>query len=221
MSSALPVISKRRSRGRLVAGIIAGLLLGLVLAVVGLVLFGSRFLPSIVQSGEREITSDTIQSSFESIAELSVEEYNFTNIGRFTEDNSRVFGLDVPFTGSMFLITYDGTVKAGLRDFTAADVNVDDAAQTITLTLPRTEVLSSTIDPNSVEQYDQSFNPINQIQVSDMAEFLATEESRAEQTAVDNGLLDRAESRTEELLTRHVEAFSEGSNLANYSVEVK
>lgn len=221
MSSALPVISKRRSRGRLITGIVAGLLVGLVLAVAGFALFGSRFLPSIVQSGEREITSDTIQSSFESIAELSVEEYNFTNIGRFTEDNSRVFGLDVPFTGSMFLITYDGTVKAGLRDFTAADVNVDDAAQTITLTLPRTEVLSSTIDPNSVEQYDQSFNPINQIQVSDMAEFLATEESRAEQTAVDNGLLDRAESRTEELLTRHVEAFSEGSNLANYSVEVK
>lgn len=197
------------------------LILGL-LAGAALVVFGAqKFSPTWFDSGEQEITSETIGASFTSVAELSVEEYNFTNVGKFSEDNSRLFGVEVPLTGSSFLITYDGTVRAGIRNFEAVDVSIDDAAQTIRINAPDVEVLSSSIDPASVEQFDQSFNPVNQIQVSDMAGFLAAEEDRAKNNAVEAGLLTRAETRSDELLTKHVEALVEGSNLADYTVEMK
>ena len=132
-----------------------------------------------------------------------------------------ILGIGVPLTGKNFLITYDGTVKAGIRDITNVDVDVDDSARTITVDIPDTEVLDSSINPDSIEQYDQSFNPLNQLEVKDTAEFLSSEESKAEKTAVDSGVLDRSESRSQELFTQHVKALAEGSTLEDYKIEVK
>ena len=206
---------KKRGLGFLNKLLLALLAIAVIVAVVALLL--PKLVPSLYESGERTITSNTIKNSFESIAELSVEEYNFTNIGKFNEDNSEILGIGVPLTGKNFLITYDGTVKAGIRDINKVDVDVDDSARTITVDIPDTEVLESSIDPNSIEQYDQSFNPLNQLEVKDTAEFLSSEESKAE----DSGLLDRAENRSRELFTQQVQALAKGSNLEDYKIEVK
>ncbi|WP_288813515.1 DUF4230 domain-containing protein [uncultured Corynebacterium sp.] len=210
---------KKRGLGFLNKLLLALLAIAVIVAIVALLL--PKLVPSLYESGERTITSNTIKNSFESIAELSVEEYNFTNIGKFNEDNSEILGIGVPLTGKNFLITYDGTVKAGIRDINKVDVDVDDSTRTITVDIPDTEVLESSIDPNSIEQYDQSFNPLNQLEVKDTAEFLSSEESKAEQTAVDSGLLDRAENRSRELFTQQVQALAKGSNLEDYKIEVK
>lgn len=201
-------------------GLLVGLLLFIALAVA-LALVFPWAMPSPLKPGERSVTSDTIRNSFDSIAELSVEEYNFTNIGKFSEDNKELFGVGVPLTGKNALITYDGTVKAGIKDITAVEVDIDDTLQTITIRLPKTEVLSSSIEPDSIQQYDQSNNVLNQINAEDIAELLSTEEDNAEETAVDNGLLDRAETRSEDLFRKHVEALVEGTNMASYDVKIE
>jgi len=69
------------------------------------------------------IDSTTISSSFADIAELATEEYNFTNVGKYVEDGSEILGIGVPLTGGSFLITYSGTVKAGIADVAQAGEN--------------------------------------------------------------------------------------------------
>lgn len=108
-----------------------------------------------------------------------MEEYNFTSIGKFSEDNKEIFGVVVPLTGKNALITYDGTVKAGIKDITAVEVDINDTLKTIAVSLPKTEVLSSSIEPDSIQQYDQSNNTLNQINAEDIAELLSTEEDNA------------------------------------------
>ncbi|MCS4535685.1 DUF4230 domain-containing protein [Corynebacterium sp. HS2168-gen11] len=166
------------------------------------------------------ITSSTIGGSFEQISELSVEEYNFTNVGRFENEGHKLYGLTVPLTGKHFLISYDGVVKAGIRDFTAIDVEMNDAAQKIVVTAPKVEITNSTIEPASVVVYDQSMNPLNQINVRDLTKFLSDEEKNAEEKAIKLGLIDRATTRAETLIKSHVEALLDGTDKNTYSVEV-
>ena len=132
-----------------------------------------------------------------------------------------IAGRAVPFTGRNFLVTYDGKVKAGIANAELIEVRVDDAARTLIIETPHTEVLSSTISQESIDVYDQSMNPFNQIRVEDIPTFLAEQERNAEDTAVQQGLLERADRRLEELLRNHGEALTEGTAMADYAVNVR
>ncbi len=55
-----------------------------------------------------------------------------------------------------------------------------------------------------ITTYNQSFDIVNQIKVDDVAAFLTSEEASSEQIAEDNGLIDRARTQAENLLTAHV-----------------
>lgn len=192
--------------------VVSLLVLLLVLLVIGWktgAVFGKQ---------DETITSTSIGASFSDIAELATEEYVFSNVGQWDEGGYTVLGLEVPFTSSSFLITYDGEVKAGIADYSQIVVDIRDEAQKISVNMPPVVVLSTSIDPGSVKQYDQSFNPVNQLQVADIAKFLEAEEKRAERKAVDNGLLDRASERARDLIDAHIATMIDGSSISEYEI---
>ncbi|SES22981.1 hypothetical protein CCYS_09905 [Corynebacterium cystitidis DSM 20524] len=166
------------------------------------------------------VTRTTVEGSFDQIAELSVEEYIFTNVGKRENAGRVLFGRNVPLTGNSFLLTYSGVVKAGVEDFEAVEVRIDDEAATIDVTVPRVKVTSSEIDPDSITVYDQSMNPFNQIEMQDFSNFIAEEKRVAEQKAVEAGLLERAEDRVKMLMVSHVEALTGGTQQDGYAVKV-
>lgn len=166
------------------------------------------------------VASTTIKNSLSDISELSTAEYSFANVGKYTEDDLKVLGISIPFTGSSFVATYEGTVKAGISDIEAADVSVDDSTKTVTVTLPDVEILSCTIDPTTIEAYDQTFNPINQIQVSDVSSFLSSEEDKETEEAQTNGTLDKARTHAEELVKSVVSSILSGTSRDGYTVKV-
>lgn len=218
-STTQPVASQPSTSSRLfsfirwaLVAVVSLLILLLILLIIGWktgTLFGEQ---------EETITSTTIGASFNDIAEFATEEYAFSNVGRWDESGYVVLGLEVPFTSSSFLITYDGEVKAGIADYSQIVVDIDDEAQEIHVEVPPVVVLSAAIDPGSVKQYDQSFNPVNQIKVADVARFLEAEEKTAEQKAIDNGLLSRARERAHELIEAQVEATILGTSIGEYDI---
>ena len=117
------------------------------------------------QGTEPVVTVDTtlVKNSFVDIGELATESYNFTQVGKYSEEGTKVFGMEVPGTGSHYLITYSGEVKAGVADVSQIQVEVDEAGHVVTVTVPAVEILSASIDPASVETYDQSFSPVNRL----------------------------------------------------------
>ncbi|WP_165164204.1 DUF4230 domain-containing protein [Corynebacterium qintianiae] len=214
MSTVQETGSRRRGGCASVAlGIIA------LLAIAALALALLR--PALFGLGGEKITQREIGASFQQIAELSVEEYVYSNVGTFDQEGFKVVGRTVPFTGRNFLVQYDGSVKAGLRDAEQVKVDVDDVAQSVTVSVPRVEVTENTIDPSTIVVYDQSLNPLNQVKVEDVTEFLEEQEKVAVDKAVNSGLLEHAQTRTEELLRSHAEVLIDGTNMAGYRVEVR
>jgi len=194
----------------------------LALLAVAAVLLAALFVvrPNLFGMGKTTMSSESLGAAFNDIAELSTEEYVYSRVGSFDQRGFQIAGRTVPFTGRNFLVTYDGTVKAGIRNAELIEVRLDDTARTLRITTPHAEVLSSTISPESIDVYDQSMNPLNQVRVQDVSAFLAEQERNAENTAVEQGLLERADRRVEELLRSHGEAFTEGTAMADYAVEV-
>ena len=173
------------------------------------------------QGGEPVVTVDTtlVKNSFADIGELATESYNFTQVGKYSEEGTKIFGMEVPGTGAHYLITYSGEVKAGLADVSRIQVQSDEEAHVVTVTVPAVEVLSSAIDPASVETYDQSFSPVNQIEVGEVTSFLADREAAAKDEAVAHGLLNKAQNRLGEVVKGQVTAVL-GERATKYQVEV-
>ena len=160
------------------------------------------------QGTEPVVTVDTtlVKNSFVDIVELATESYNFTQVGKYSEEGTKVFGMEVPGTSSHYLITYSGEVKAGVADVSRIEIEVDEVGHVVTVTVPAVEVLSTSIDPASVETYDQSFSIVNQIEVGEVTTFLADREAAAAQEAVSKGLLDKAQGRLEDVVKKQVNA---------------
>lgn len=173
------------------------------------------------QGAEPVVTVDTtlVKNSFADIGELATESYNFTQVGKYSEEGTKIFGMEVPGTGAHYLITYSGEVKAGLADVSRIQVQSDEEAHVVTVTVPAVEVLSSAIDPASVETYDQSFSPVNQIEVGEVTSFLADREAVAKDEAVAHGLLNKAQDRLGEVVKGQVNAVL-GERATKYQVEV-
>ena len=187
-----------------------------VLAIVGLVLALTR--PALLSWREGEVTSTTIGASLGDIAQLSVEEYVFSDVGKFDQEGLEVLGVRVPFTGRNFLVTYDGRVTAGIKDASLIDVSLADGE--VNVQLPEVEVLESHIDADSVKVYDQTMNPINQLRVEDVTGFIADREADAREKAIASGLLDRAGQHAEDLVRAHVAALVAGTEYEDYEVRV-
>lgn len=150
--------------------------------------------------GEAQVTSTVVKEKILRINELSTVKYMYTNVGKFSQSND-FYGYEIPFTTKSFLITYDGTIKAGV-DMNNAEVSVTDS--TVTLTLPAAKVLSHEIDEGSIEVYDETKNIFNPISVKDYTNFAATEKTKMEQKATSQGLLkeaaEKAKTNLSELL---------------------
>ena len=214
MSTEFQISPRPARRGFGFAGAAASVVA--VLAIVALVLALTR--PALFSMREGEVTSTTIGASLGDIAQLSVEEYVFSDVGKFDQEGLEVLGVHVPFTGRNFLVTYDGRVTAGIKDASLIDVQLADGE--VDVQLPEVEVLESHIDADSVKVYDQTMNPINQLRVEDVTGFIADREADAREKAIASGLLDRAGQHAEELVRAHVAALVAGTEYEDYEVRV-
>lgn len=176
--------------------------------------------PAQDRGAEPVVTVDTtlVKNSFADIGELATESYNFTQVGKYSEEGTKVFGMEVPGTGAHYLITYSGEVKAGVADVSQIQVEVDEAGHVVTVTVPAVEVLSASIDPASVETYDQSFSVVNQIEVGEVTTFQAERETAAGE-AISKGSLDKAQGRVEDIVKKQVNAVL-GEQASKYEVRV-
>lgn len=184
-SDARPKKRRLGLRGKLIA------LAALLAAVVGAFFFGTVW-------GRREtppeITADLIGQQLHDIQELAVVEYYYTNMGRF-ENQLDFYGWQVPFTTKRFIVSYDGVIRAGVD---LSELSVMVSGSTISITLPPAKILSHEIPEESIEVFDETKNIFNPITIEDYTGFTADQQGQIEQKAVENGLLDRAQQKSQE-----------------------
>ena len=165
--------------------------LGILLcALVG----GACFLGGRWSAGRSEnvqIDAVVLQNQLTEIRELATVTYAYTNMAQFESSND-FYGVKVPFTTKSFILTYDGTIKAGV-DLDGAAVDVSGTA--VTITLPEAQILSHEIDEDSVEVFDEKASIFNPFTVEDFTSFQADQKAAMEERALSWGLLEEARAK--------------------------
>lgn len=153
---------------------------------------------------EKVITGEMIQDGLNDMGVLITEEYYFTEVMSFSSIKKLLkTDIELKFTETSYLASYDGTVSAGL-DFGRIWVEKDDDTKTLTVHIPRSEIQSIDIDPESFELYSEKVGVGNPLSVEDFNTSLIELEAAAEQKAVEKGLLERADEHAETVIRNFI-----------------
>ena len=163
---------------------------------------------------EKEISAETIEDGLRDIGLLVTQEYYFTDVISFSSVK-KLFHLEVGFTESSYLATYEGVVTAGI-DFGKIRVVKDDDAGRILVTLPAPEVLNVDVDPGSFELYSEKTGFGNPLSVEDFNDSLVTLENTVRDKAVDKGLLRRADENARVVVRNFIAGLTDATR---YTVE--
>lgn len=173
----------------------------ITIVIIALIFF---FVGKLWPSGEEptKMTSDLLSQQIQSISELAVVEYNYTNMGKF-ENQATFYGWKVPFTTKSFIISYDGKIKAGI-DMSLVEVNIK--GKKININVPESKILSHEIDEKSIEIFDETKNIFNQISITDYNQFAIDQKDKMETSVKEKGILKEAQEKAEKVITSFIKS---------------
>ena len=146
-----------------------------------------------VDNQREELSAVVLQNQIANIKELGTVTYEYTELGQY-ESSKDFYGTKIPFTTSKFIITYDGTIKAGI-DMNLASVKIDEITQKIEIVVPAAKILSHEIHEDSVKVFDEKNSIFNALTVADYAGFYADQKKEVESKARAQGLLSQARTQ--------------------------
>ena len=152
-----------RLKNKLTGTLAVVLTLGLVvLAVIGVnSMIDRRPEPTIIK----------ISEALEPASDLISTKYYYTD-AEIYEDYKELFGVKLPFTTDKSIFVYDGVISVGI-DLNQVEYVVDNAAKTITMTLPEIKILANEIDQDSFEFPYISNSVFNQNEIPGFTKLLA------------------------------------------------
>ena len=142
------------------------------------------------------ITDSLISEQLNALRELVTTEYLYTNSGKYENQNQiTIIGKDIniPFTGKRFIVAYDGRIKAGI-DIGQTQIDIDEDARAITITLPKSEIISHETFEDTLVVLDETNNVFNPISIENYNEFVSEQKDSMEKKAIERGLLTNADA---------------------------
>ena len=177
-----------------------------VILIIALLIFGV-----IGWNKYLSLDNKTTSLGFENISEFATQAAYCTTVN--TEEAARnIWGIEIPFTQSKYIYSYDIVIKAGF-DFTEIEWEIKDTA--ITVRLPEAKILNSELKWDSFKLYHEDESIFKQIKMEENNEALKNLVQNAEKDAVANGLLDNARSNAETILRGF---FGNVYNLEEYEI---
>lgn len=170
-----------------------------IVAVVLVAWFGTRKVVSI--------DNKTTKLGFENIGELATQEAYCTEVN-VTDESKQLFGIDIPFTQSKYIYSYDVNVKAGI-DFDQIDWSVKD--KTITVKVPKAKILSCEVNKDSFKVYHEQESIFTKITLKDNNEAMSKLKENAKKDAESNGLLENAEKNAKTIIKGFIEKVYDSS----------
>ena len=177
--------------------IIKNLILVLVVAFIGAgaFIFGGK-----MKEDQMQHESKMTKFGFEDIGELATQEMIGTVV--HTEKTVQsLFGMEIPFTQSQYIYSYDFDIKAGYDfSYIKYEIKDDEENKEILIYLPEAKILSTEILTDSFEVYYEKESIFKRITLSDNNIALKDMKKLAEDNAVSNGIYEKAKSNAEIIL---------------------
>lgn len=163
---------------------------GVVVLIIGIVLWLGFADSTIFQV-------KTTRLGFEDVGEL-VTQSAYTTVVESTDDANKLFGIDIPFTQTKYIYSYDVIINAGY-DFSQVKWKVID--NKIEVEMPEPIIISNEIDLDSLVVYHEQESIFNQVSIAQNNQALQNLKKTAEQDAINNGLLVQARENAERILS--------------------
>ncbi len=170
--------------------------------------------PELLQI-RQETTTETIREGLRDIGKLATEEYYFTEVVNYSSVKT-LWNINLGFTNSNFLISYDGVVTAGI-DLSNAKIDMREDTKRIYVLLPEAEVMSVEIDFNSFKVFSEKEGIGNPITLENYNDALKSIDETARQKALDKGILNRAYENAQMIVQRLIGSLVD---LNEYSLEI-
>lgn len=165
-------------------------------------------------STSTSINSTMLKNSIENASDLITTEYNYAKVGKF-ENSHEINGWQIPFTQKNFLLTYQGQVKLGIN---ARDLEITVRNNKVIVDCPPIEVISNTIEEESIEIYDESMNLLNPISIQDYLDFATVQKQTILKELDEKNVIEEAKAETQRSLTQLLEMIPELRE--NYTIEI-
>ena len=161
-------------------GILIALLVGAALAAGGMTYLHMKAQPKVDAKG--------LMERLEESSELTVEKNYYTGIAKFSEGS-------VPLINkNSFSMKYEAEIDAGFR---LEEVTIEVSDDQVLVTVPKAEILSINIDPDSLEFYDNKTSLFKTDRKEATKQALQIAQKDAEKNATRKGLLEEADKRAE------------------------
>lgn len=177
----------------------AGVLVALVLIVGALFVFAQADLFKITNNSSSE--TGLIQERIVELSEWTTlkYEYKYAFVSR-TGENKNIPFTDINFVEAIKLIEYSGYLKAG-SDFSGLEVTDDDGSEKISLRVPKAKILDNVVETEKTAVTDVKGNIFSDYPTQKVFDEVNENKKQLEEEKIEQGFLEEADKRTEELLT--------------------
>ncbi len=162
-----------------------------IICAISLVLVGILTVLLFNRNDKPQISSNIVSERLSEISELATMQLQYRDISHFEEGNVTYL------TKKSFNMVYDATVKVGVN---LTDVIVEIKHDTIQITLPPAEIFDITIDPNTIEFYDERYALFNWQEKQDTVEVLKQAQSDVTQMVADRNIYQQATEQAKILI---------------------
>ncbi len=160
------------------------------------------------------VNVETIQDGLQNMGTLITQEYYFTQVETYTKEKN-LLGF-IP-SSSEIAYSYDGTVTAGV-DFEKIEVSKDEAAKTIFVNIPDSEIQTVSIDKNTFKVYSEKDSLWNPMKLEDYNVSLTEFEEAAKKKALESGIIERSDEQAKALIGNFIQNFP---SVQGYKIEFK
>lgn len=147
--------------------------------------------------------SKTTKLGFEDIGELATESCTTTEIN-VIDKSRKLYGVNIPFTQTKYIYSYDVNIKAGIDFSQVKQKNLGN--NTICITLPKVKILSKELKKDSFKVYHEEESIFTNVTLEENNKLLSKLEDTALKDAIDNGLYDRAKESAKRQLKSFIKA---------------
>ena len=160
------------------------------------------------------VSTETIQDGLANMGILVTQEYYFTQVERYTKEKTF---LKFITSSSEFMYSYDGYVLAGV-DFEKIRIEKDEDQKTITITMPKSEIIAVAIDKDTFKIYSEKESLWNPLKLEDYNISLVEFENAAKERALAGGILERSDEQARNLVREFIISLP---NTSEYAIEFK
>ena len=157
---------------------------------------------------------ETIQDGLQNMGILITQEYYFTQVETYTKEKN-VLGF-IP-SSSEIAYSYDGTVTAGV-DFEKIEISKDEAAKTIFVDIPDSEIQTVNIDKSTFKVYSEKDSLWNPMKLEDYNVSRTEFEEAAKKKALDSGIIGRSDEQAKALIGNFIKEFPQTNG---YKIEFR